>query len=84
MVCFSRLQYTQLLCLDYSGLFIEAVFCKLYLITAQKSFTARSNDRVRSLVGLKSEIGVPGPTMDLAPTAVPGLLLQGTERLRQL
>lgn len=56
MVGSSRLQYTQLLCLDYSGLFTEAVFHKLYLITAQKSFTARSNDRVRSLVGSKSGI----------------------------
>ena len=56
MVCSSRLQYTQLLCLDYCGLFIEAVFHKLYLITAQKSFMARSNDRVRGLVGSKSGI----------------------------
>lgn len=47
----------KLLCLDYSGLFIEAYFIsKLYFITAQKSFTARSNDRVRGLGGLKSDI----------------------------
>lgn len=56
MVCSSRLQYAQLLCLDYSGLFTEAVLHKLYLITAQNSLTARSNDRVSGLVGSKSAI----------------------------
>lgn len=39
--------------------FIEALFHKLYLITAQKSFTARSNTEL-GLVGWEPDIWVPG------------------------